>query len=441
MKGIKKHRSSFLAMLMIFVMVFTMIPTTAFAATENLQVTDVPQTVAEETVTTPTMSEQPQDIEVTLPWMNDEPYMRVNVKKLNKSDEVTYAWYKNDTKSYEGAEKIEGETSRYLFFSNKTTKECEEYYYSEITYTPADGSEATVLKSDIAKFSIKAPEDKDYGVIVGEDPIGTVYVSVVDTVAKKDNLKDGMGNIIEDIGPMKKAPVTLYEEPVDDMMTVIARAIIVNGGSQKGAEKGYIESITNADGETRAEFSRGNGSGWMGTLNGWKTNMGFQNYSISNGELQAGDIIKVMYTTDLGADIGLDDTDSELVLNKLQVYGYYDRWATGDSKKYGGLRLAEEFDGHKYEYTALANSSKLWVYTEAKNSSTRVKVYYDGKEYSGSNTIPVENGEQIKVELTNPSDSSGKKVEYTLNVVKTQTILHSKGAEAFDVEYLTKDGT
>lgn len=445
MKGIKKHHSRFLAMLMIFVMIFTMIPATAFASTETLQVTDVPQTVAEEAVTGPTISEQPQDLEITLPWGKSQPYMRVDVKKLDKKDKVEYTWYKNDTKNYEGAEKIEGETSRYLYFSNKTTKECEEYYYSEITYKPADGSEPTVLKSDIAKFTIKAPEDKAYGVIVGEDPIGKVYVSVVDTVAKKDNLKDSMGNVIEDIGPMKTAPVNAYEEtlyPSDNMMTVIARAILVNGGSQKGADKGYIESITNAKGETRAEFSRGNGSGWMGTLNGWKTNMGFQNYSVENGELQAGDIIKVMYTTDLGADIGLDDKDAELALTKLQVYGYYDRWADGEPETSGNLRLAEEFNSDKYEYTALVNRNKIWIYTEAKNSSTRVKVYYNDKEYSGSNTIAnAENGDQVKVVLTNPSDPSGKKVEYVLNIVKEQTILHDKEEEAFDVEYFTKDGT
>lgn len=395
----------------------------------------------------PTISAQPQDVNIVLPWPKSSQSMRATVKnvKVNNKNKYkfSYQWYRNTRNSYEGAEKAEDGTYSSYSFSDKTTKTCEEYYFAEITCTPNDDSGTIVLKTDIAKFSITAPEKDTYGVVVGEDPIGKVYVSVVDEVSKRDDLLDGMGNKIEDIGPMKKAPVTLYEEPVypsDDMMTVIARAIIANGGSQKGAASGYIESITNANGETRAEFSRGNGSGWMGTLNGWKTNMGFQNYSIANGELKAGDIIKVMYTTDLGNDIGLSDTNAEMTLNKLQVYSYYDRWATGDPETYGGVRLAETFDSDRHEYTALANAKELWVYTAAKNSGTRARIFCDGKEYSGSNTIPVENGMQVKVVLTNPSDSSGKQAEYVLNVVKEQTILHNKGKAALDMEYITKDG-
>lgn len=459
MKGWKKTTSRFLAMLLVVVMLFGMIPTTAFAAgdtsaeekTTEVQTgettgEDVPQVMAETGTDGPYIKTQPTDLDIVLPWPKSTQSLFVmGDKPTELQGKWTYQWYKNSVKEYEGAEKLDNAIYNSLEFEDKTTKTGDlGYYYCKLTFTPTDGSEATELTSDIARVSIKAPEEETYGVIVGEDPIGKVYVSVVDEVAKRDDLRDGMGNLIEDIGPMKKAPVTMYEEviyPSDNMMTVIARAILVNGGSQKGAANGYIESVTNANGETRAEFSRGNGSGWMGTLNGWKTNMGFQNYSVKNGELQSGDIIKVMYTTDLGNDIGLGDTVSEQALAKLQVYSYFDRWATGAEKTSGGFRILDKFDSSRYDYTAVANSSKLWVYTAAKSANTRIRVYSDGKEYSGSNTIPVENGMKIQVVLTNPSDSSAKKIEYTILVIKSQTILHSKGADALSVEYLTKDNT
>lgn len=464
MSGFKK-RSRFLALLLAFIMVFSVMPISAFAAeeddlkttqTESTEVTtevteteqkeDTPTTTAETGTDGPYIKTQPTDLDIVLPWPKSEQALSVMGTKPNElKGKWTYQWYKNSVRKYEGAEKLDGETIRQLYFSDKTTKMGDlGYYYCKLTFTPTDGSEATELTSDIAKVSIKAPEEENYGVIVGEDPIGKVYVSVVDEVAKRDDLRDGMGNLIEDIGPMKKAPVTLYEEviyPSDNMMTVIARAILVNGGSQKGAANGYIESVTNANGEMRAEFSRGNGSGWMGTLNGWKTNMGFQNYSVENGELQSGDIIKVMYTTDMGNDIGLGDTTSEQALAKLQIYTYFDRFATGDELTSGGTRILDKFDSNRCDYTAVAASNKLWIYTAAKSANTRIRVYSDGKEYSGSNTIPVENGTKIQVVLTNPSDPSTKKVEYTILVIKSQTILHDKGKDALSVEYLTKDNT
>ncbi|KIR02469.1 cell surface protein [Lachnospiraceae bacterium TWA4] len=70
----------------------------------------------------------------------------------------------------------------------------------------------------------------------------------------------------------------------------------------------YIESINKL-----AEFDGGRESGWMGTLNDWFTNTGFDNYTVKNKQLQAGDEIRVMYTCkgygkDLGAVWGGKDT-------------------------------------------------------------------------------------------------------------------------------------
>ncbi len=56
----------------------------------------------------------------------------------------------------------------------------------------------------------------------------------------------------------------------------------------------YIEGIHNL-----YEFDCGEGSGWMYSVNGW-----FPNYGCSSYELRQGDVIKWLYTCDLGADVG-----------------------------------------------------------------------------------------------------------------------------------------
>lgn len=56
----------------------------------------------------------------------------------------------------------------------------------------------------------------------------------------------------------------------------------------------YIEGINNI-----YEFDCGEGSGWMYSINGW-----FPNYGISRYALKEGDVIEVLYTCNLGLDIG-----------------------------------------------------------------------------------------------------------------------------------------
>ena len=56
----------------------------------------------------------------------------------------------------------------------------------------------------------------------------------------------------------------------------------------------YIEGIHNL-----YEFDCGELSGWMYSVNGW-----FPNYGCSRYALQAGDVIRWVYTCDLGNDVG-----------------------------------------------------------------------------------------------------------------------------------------
>ena len=64
------------------------------------------------------------------------------------------------------------------------------------------------------------------------------------------------------------------------------------GLSNHRCGQGYISEINGV-----AEKRNGEYSGWMGTLNDWFTNYGFDQYTTTDGTLQDGDEIRVMYTS------------------------------------------------------------------------------------------------------------------------------------------------
>ena len=65
----------------------------------------------------------------------------------------------------------------------------------------------------------------------------------------------------------------------------------INSPTYSGA---YIRGIGNL-----YEFDCGSGSGWMYKVNGW-----FPNYGISNYKVKSGDVIGIVYTCDIGKDVG-----------------------------------------------------------------------------------------------------------------------------------------
>ena len=76
------------------------------------------------------------------------------------------------------------------------------------------------------------------------------------------------------------------------MMSCIDWALESAGHPTIGADKGYISEINGV-----AEKRNGEYSGWIGTLNDWFTNYGFDQYTTADGTLQDGDEIRVMYTS------------------------------------------------------------------------------------------------------------------------------------------------
>ena len=70
------------------------------------------------------------------------------------------------------------------------------------------------------------------------------------------------------------------------------------------------------------QFDGGDQSGWMGTLNDWFTNFGFSEFTVENGSLSNGDVIRIMYTREgLGADLGGTWDNSDTTIKALEIQG------------------------------------------------------------------------------------------------------------------------
>lgn len=196
----------------------------------------------------------------------------------------------------------------------------------------------------------------------------------------------------------------------DTMMTVLLRALteanctwLGTGGNGDGTydfDITYLSTITDGD-YSLAEFTGGQQSGWMGTLNDWFTNEGFANFSVKNGKLADGDIISIKYTSvGLGEDVGGTWSNSDTTLKSLTF--------DGD----GNPRLTTTFEpgkrGGTYAYTLVidGDSSNLTVTPTAANKNFLVKTFLNEKVtsntegssfYKRTESIPVVAGDTIYI--------------------------------------------
>ncbi len=195
--------------------------------------------------------------------------------------------------------------------------------------------------------------------------------------------------------PVDEVEVTLTAEST--MMSCIVAALKECGCTQEGADSGYIASIT-ADGRTLSQFDGGDHSGWMGTLNDWFTNYGFKEFTVSNGKLADGDVIRVMYTREgLGADLGGTWDNSDTTIKALDIRGgkLTSAFTPGES---GGL----------YEYTLIIDgaSADLRITPTASNKNFLTKIFLNEKVtdktegssfYKRTQSIPVKAGDTVYV--------------------------------------------
>ena len=177
------------------------------------------------------------------------------------------------------------------------------------------------------------------------------------------------------------------------MMNCIVAALDKNSFTQTGAENGYISSI-----EGLSQMDGGDHSGWMGTLNDWFTNFGFKEFTVENGSLSNGDVIRIMYTREgLGADVGGTWGNSDTTLAALDIQGgkLLTRFAPGEA-------------GNTYEYTLAIDgeSADLKLTPTAANKNYLTKIFLNEKvtsdEEGGSffkrtQMIPVAAGDTIYV--------------------------------------------
>lgn len=181
------------------------------------------------------------------------------------------------------------------------------------------------------------------------------------------------------------------------MMSCIVAALKENGYTQAGADSNYISSITVGD-QTLGQFDGGQQSGWMGTLNDWFTNEGFAAFTVANGKLADGDVIRVMYTREgLGADLGGTWGNSDTTIKALEIQGG---------------KLASAFTpgeaGNTYEYTLAIDgeSADLRLTPTASNKNFLTKIFLNEKVtgntegfsfYKRTESIPVKAGDTIYV--------------------------------------------
>lgn len=181
------------------------------------------------------------------------------------------------------------------------------------------------------------------------------------------------------------------------MMSCIVAALEENGYTQVGADSNYISSITVGD-RPLGQFDGGDHSGWMGTLNDWFTNFGFSEFTVENGSLSNGDVIRIMYTREgLGADLGGTWDNSDTTIKALEIQGgkLLTRFAPGEA-------------GNTYEYTLAIDgeSADLKLTPTAANKNYLTKIFLNEKvtsdEEGGSffkrtQMIPVAAGDTIYV--------------------------------------------
>lgn len=260
-------------------------------------------------------------------------------------------------------------------------------------------------------------DEGEYWELTGFDPgpqVGTVTVSVQNYTNDGSSAEGANKAALEhfyrpeDQYWLERKNYPLGEN--DTMMTVLLRALTEkkctwlgtggNGDEKYDFDITYLSTITDGD-YSLAEFTGGQQSGWMGTLNDWFTNEGFANFSVKNGKLADGDIISIKYTSvGLGEDVGGTWSNSDTTLKSLTF--------DGD----GNPRLTTTFEpgkrGGTYTYTLVidGDSSNLTVTPTAANKNFLVKTFLNEKVtsntegssfYKRTESIPVVAGDTIYI--------------------------------------------
>lgn len=228
-----------------------------------------------------------------------------------------------------------------------------------------------------------------------EKEVGTVAVTIMDGIRHNTALNLLLNpklNVweLEAKGTMLQVEVPIYEE--DSMMTAIERACKQNGLDIEIRGGEYISAI-----DGLAEFDRGGGSGWKGTLNGEWPDRGFNTITVENGELKNGDVITVEYTMNLGADL-----TENAELKNLSANG-------------GKLQKEYQRDVYEYDLKVEEDVKEVRIEAETFNRYAKVEILSNGHSYQEGEAVQVENGTEIVITSTKAVRGQETKT-YTLTV-------------------------
>ncbi len=230
-----------------------------------------------------------------------------------------------------------------------------------------------------------------------ESSLGSVHVIVENTTYTEVESDDLKGTLVD-------TDVTLTADAT--MMSCVDSALDAAGYTAVGADAGYISEITKGD-AALGQFDGSQGSGWMGTLNDWFTNLGFSSFTVADGTLVNGDQIRVMFTLNGGADIG-------------------GSWTTMDDTSLTALsfsagKLTPEFDKDTTSYTLeLAEDvEQVTVTASAANKQNQVYLSVGETSYRRTASIPVATGTVLTIRCGDAQEASGEGENATPAVVPT----------------------
>lgn len=164
------------------------------------------------------------------------------------------------------------------------------------------------------------------------------------------------------------------------MMSCVVYALEAAGAECTGAENGYIGSINGL-----GEFAGGYpGAGWMGTLNDWFVDSGFNDVTVAEDELVDGDEIRVMFTLDMGSDLGGGWENQDGYLSAMTV-------------SEGELSPAFDKETQKYTLTLEDTVANVDITAKAENKQEKVLVSVGDNVYHRGENVNVTDGAAVTI--------------------------------------------
>lgn len=293
----------------------------------------------------------------------------------------------------------------------------------------AANTEAAIKAArDKAVAAIKAVPEAGKTITTGEikynsgTTVGTVTVSVENTTYSAAPFTDTIVS-----GEYK-----LGEN--DSMMTVVLKALELGGYTWNGIEELTADSYTQTTyiasihkgGKSLTEKDGSKGAGWMGTKNDWFVNQGFAGFTVKNGGLKSGDVIRVMFTTNLGEDIGGSWTNNETTLSSLEFSSGTLTPAYSSATTDYLLIIPSEQIGTRINYSAANKNFQTRAYLNTYGS--------DNAYYANGDIMAVSSGDVIYVGV---GDKSWPTMNKASNYTTTRyTITVVQNGNAADVQKL-----